>query len=523
MLRKSRLAGIFLAIALAAALPIMTVAAPSASPGAQSGELLANPGFEGISCRPGSVPPQCLDNYTHAIHWTDEGEHGNIFTPQGWVIWWDRSPNYGQPEVLVIPAVVPYIGAVTRIRSGYYAVKYFNYYRNQNGGLYQVVTGLQPGATVQFSIHAHTWSCDRMEGDSGPGTTCGDRYNVALRVGIEPNGVADPFSPTVIWSTEQYIPDFYGLVGPVTAQVGPSGSVTVIAHARSKWALEHNDTYWDDASLVYVGNPPAPANTPAPAAQVPAAPAAQPAAPRPTATPYPDGSIVHTVQSGETLSSIAMMYGVSVDQIRQLNSMAPGETLIVPGQLLVIVPASQVPTPTLPPAPPEPAPTPAESAAAIPTVGGSICVLAYHDRNANGLHEPTEEELLPKAQIYLADATSIIGLHTTTGLDEPHCFAGLAPGTYRLRQESPATYAPSPSSPADQSVTVGEGETVEVAFGNIRSDSAAASSNDPGEEEADASSGATTLANIAKFTGLGGLALAAVLAVLFFFSRRRHA
>jgi LysM repeat protein len=53
-----------------------------------------------------------------------------------------------------------------------------------------------------------------------------------------------------------------------------------------------------------------------------------------TSTPNPDGSIVHTVQAGESLNSIAEAYGVSVADIKALNGLTgddifPGDTLII--------------------------------------------------------------------------------------------------------------------------------------------------------------------------------------------------
>lgn len=53
-----------------------------------------------------------------------------------------------------------------------------------------------------------------------------------------------------------------------------------------------------------------------------------------TATPQPDGSIVHTVQAGESLISIAEAYQVSVNEIKAQNGLTGddiflGDTLII--------------------------------------------------------------------------------------------------------------------------------------------------------------------------------------------------
>jgi uncharacterized protein YkwD len=55
-----------------------------------------------------------------------------------------------------------------------------------------------------------------------------------------------------------------------------------------------------------------------------------------TSTPNADGSIVHVVKYGETLLSIATAYGVTVDQIRELNYMDEGWTAIFEEEELLI-------------------------------------------------------------------------------------------------------------------------------------------------------------------------------------------
>lgn len=57
------------------------------------------------------------------------------------------------------------------------------------------------------------------------------------------------------------------------------------------------------------------------------------------APPKPDGSIVHVVQPGQALWSIAIAYGVTVEQLRQLNNFPSAGTTIYEGEKLVIRPA----------------------------------------------------------------------------------------------------------------------------------------------------------------------------------------
>lgn len=74
-----------------------------------------------------------------------------------------------------------------------------------------------------------------------------------------------------------------------------------------------------------------------------------------TVTPQADGRVIHTVQTGQTLWSIAIAYGVKVDDLRRLNNLV-GNT-IYPGQKLFI---TRLPTatPTLPPPTSSPTPWP---------------------------------------------------------------------------------------------------------------------------------------------------------------------
>jgi LysM repeat protein len=523
MIQNRTLAGILLAAVLLGMVPALGVAAPDPSRQAQEGtNLVRNPGFEGITCRAGSEPGWCLDNWTHDV--ADGSFHDNIFTPQGWVTWWRKGDDYGQPEVKTIPNVAPFTGELPRIRSGNYAVLLFTFYRLQDMGLYQVVSGLEPGAAVQFSAYGHGWSCDK---DSPLGYTCGDPWNQVFQVGIEPNGVADPFSPNVIWSGEQLSPDHYNLIGPVSAQVGEGGSVCVFLRSKTKWKYKYQDVYWDDTSLV-VTSP----GTPPTATPLPPPPTATPGpspTPRATPTPRPDGATVHIVESGDTLFGIALMYDVPVDQIRQLNAGSLGANdMIWTDMELVISLPSQTPTPTALPAPPTPEATLASesSAPAVEGGGASICVLAYHDRNGDTFRDEGTEELLPNAEVTVADASGVIDRYTSDGISEPHCFAGLAPGAYRVIQNSPPGYEP--SGLAEQGVAVAEGTSFELRFGNVRSESP----ETPGEVPTSAPEGAdgggsgdrtigSIFATVAKVSGIMVLVLAAGVAVLFVLNRRR--
>jgi LysM repeat protein len=512
--------------------PALSIAAPDQSQSAQAGgELLANPGFEGISCA--DTNPEAACRATHNVHIQDGTMRDNIRTPLGWVTWWREEPQIGwtQPEVVIAwnntvgsPYLVP-----ARIRSGAYAMKVFGSHGTFDGGFYQVVTGLTPGAAVQFSAYAHSWTCDTAAGDNG--TSCGDPGAMPIYVGIEPNGLADPFSPSIIWGPGQFSQDIYRLIGPVTANVGASGTIVVYLRSTGKWATRHgNDAYWDDASLVYVGPVATPTSTPQPVPPAPT-PGGPTAAPLPTSTPRPDGAIVHVVQSGDTLFGIALMYGVDANQIRQLNagSIGAGDLIVVGQELVVSLPATQ-PTAVPPTAVATEASVaganPAPASASVPA-GTSICVQAYHDRNGDTFRDAASEELVPGAEIAVADASGVLTRYTTDGVSEPYCFA-VAPGAYRVIQTPPAGYIA--SGQAEQNVALAEGAILSLQFGAVRGEGTAVTPEaatpvaSASEENAGTSGGSPVgriLTTVAKVSGILVLLLAAGMVVLFVLNRRR--
>jgi LysM repeat protein len=61
----------------------------------------------------------------------------------------------------------------------------------------------------------------------------------------------------------------------------------------------------------------------------------KPAAPLALNTAAPDGSIHHTVQEGETLWSIAAVYGLSVEDLASLNAMLPDQFIHAGDSLLI--------------------------------------------------------------------------------------------------------------------------------------------------------------------------------------------
>jgi LysM repeat protein len=96
--------------------------------------------------------------------------------------------------------------------------------------------------------------------------------------------------------------------------------------------------YWNDA-----GKTPRPTSS---GYGVPGSPGgvSQYIAPVKIATPLADGSLIHQVQSGQSLWSIAIKYGVKIDLIRRLNNISPDGTIYIGQKLIIRGPGLSTPT-----------------------------------------------------------------------------------------------------------------------------------------------------------------------------------
>ncbi len=261
-----------------------------------------------------------------------------------------------------------------RVHGGWFAAKYFSFAGQHEAGFYQQVSGIAPGTPLRFSAYMQTWSC--MAAKEWNICPTGDKSNnpapMHTKIGIDPTGGTDPWSPNVVWSPEIDAYDVWTYFQ--VEAVAQNSTVTVFTYSWADWKDEifrmHNDVYVDDAVLIAL-NETQPTATPEPTATLdPSLPTATPAptaTPRATPTPRPDGAVVHVVQAGDTLYAIARQYGVSVETLLQLNGLADANTLWVGQELVISVPTATatpmpvLPTPTptsVPPTPTAPPPTP---------------------------------------------------------------------------------------------------------------------------------------------------------------------
>ncbi len=358
---SARLACVLLVVTLA--LPAsLALAAPTAAPAAAPApamladgpNLLQNPGFESPFVK------QCCQ--TDLNTYNPNTPIDEVQVAQGWLGWWlvpDSSPQFPsncpgcaswhRPEWR--EANCGNDECRLRIRSGANAQKYFTFFSVHEAGMYQQVGGIAPGTRLRFSAYMQAWS---THADYGPSS---GQETMGMRVGIDPFGGTNPFSANIIWSPVADVYDAWGFYS--VEAVARGSTVTVFTRSRPHYALQHNDIYVDDASLVVAGAAgPTTGDSPAPAPTS-----------APTAVPTPVSGFRYVVQRGDNYYRIARRFGVTVQAIYAANNVAnpnllyAGSVLIIPG-VSGPAPATGGPAPTQ--AAPAPAPTATLSPAEVP-------------------------------------------------------------------------------------------------------------------------------------------------------------
>jgi len=360
-----------------ATLPVRSI---HAAPAAQQ-NLLQNPSFDG--------------SFTQFAHFS------TAIVADKWLPWWREQGGDDEAWKNRMPEYKPAAPYQNRIHSGGNAQQYFTYYGTHIGGIYQTAGGIAPGSRLRFTIWGQAWAGGGNDPDKSEGG--GPMH---MRIGIDPTGGTNPWASSVVWSGEQNPLDQWSSFS--VEAVARANQATVFTWSTPDYPTQHNDVYWDDASLTVIVPPATPTNTPRP--YVP-----------PTSTPVPTATNTPTI----------------------------------------------TPTPTET-ATPTPVTTPTPTATSTPTVTptpmtGSICVLAFDDRDGSRVRE-AGEPLLPYAVFTLSDAQHVVGTYQTNGLNEPYCFDDLGPEVYFVSEMNPPGYE---STTHDSwGVSLQNGATVNLEFGN---------------------------------------------------------
>jgi LysM repeat protein len=458
-------------------------------------ELLRNPGLD-----EGSFGP-----YT-----TRRGGTFPIYLPEGWNVWLAQPSGdfYNRADRTTIQ---PHPGPGPSPVEGNRALSVNCGYVTCTAAIYQQVA-VQQNSNVQ----ARAWAQVKVCNIAPNADNCGSAVEsgAQTRIGIDPNGGTDPNDSDIVWSNWSQPHDTWLEMSVSATTTGTTATLFLYSTQANPGDL--NRTYWDGASLKGggTGGSAAGAATPIPTAP-PEVPFVVPQNQR------PDGSIVHTVQAGDTIDSIAVAYGLTRSDILALNPSITDPRIIRLGQEIVIRQAQAAPpaTPTqasasdatqlpssginleevvteeaiesagtdTPPqdtgsdpavapemeataTPPVVTLTPAPvvmapeitSASSLTSLAATVCVLMFEDTNQNRIQEPNET-LLPGGSIVLNAPSGTVGSVETDGVSEPHCFEEVAAGSYIAAARPPANYGL--TSPDQLRLRAVAGTRLDVAFG----------------------------------------------------------
>lgn len=222
-----------------------------------------------------------------------------------------------------------------------------------------------------------------------------------------------------------------------------------------------------------------------------------------TATPQPDGRILYFVQEGDTCSSVALIHGIGVTQLRQFNTRLDQDCTLTIGQQLVVgLAVLEGPTPG-------PAPTLLPATATTTPVSGTteVCVLLFNDANGDALRQETEFGIDAGA----VSLTNLNGSYSeqqpTTSATDPDtlepvrtCFVDVPGGEYNVSVAVPDNY--NATMLLSYTLTVKAGDRASVDFG---AQSKTETLNDPAEQQADGRSSALGIFGILLLLGGAGL------------------
>lgn len=277
---------VFVAVAAIACLALAQLPVFAATGAADGPNLLINGGMDGkfvmqCSARGGALwaAVPCGDpiDFGAVSLWQ------TVQVPVGWTAWWqppytdEQDPNFYNSFPYRCASNAPPGCAAwhnpeyrdtaggpqtppSRKVAGDNSQKYFTFYSVHEAGLYQIVGGLRPGQRLRFSVYMEAWSSQAND----PAVSAG-QPTMGMKVGIDPFGGNNPWSPNIVWSPVNEAFDHWELF--TIEAVAQSDRVTVFTRSRPYFALQHNDVYVDEASLVVVGSVAGNATTPRPTAQ----------------------------------------------------------------------------------------------------------------------------------------------------------------------------------------------------------------------------------------------------------------
>lgn len=185
-----------------------------------------------------------------------------------------------------------------------------------------------------------------------------------------------------------------------------------------------------------------------------------------TATPGPDGRILYIVVEGDSCLQVALLHGITVQQLRQFNTRLDENCTLIPGQQLVVG-LAQPEAPTAGPAPTLPSPT----VTATPVSGTTeVCVLLFNDLNGDAVRQETElgieggaVSLTNLNGSYSETQNTVAAVDPDTLLPVRSCFVDVPGGEYNVSMAVPDAYNPTMLLSYDLNVKAGD--LAEISFG----------------------------------------------------------
>ena len=185
-----------------------------------------------------------------------------------------------------------------------------------------------------------------------------------------------------------------------------------------------------------------------------------------TATPGPDGRILYIVLDGDSCLQVALLHGITLPQLRQLNTRLDENCTLLAGQQLVVGLAQPEaptagPAPTLPPA----------TVTSTPISGTTeVCVLLFDDMNGDALRQETEFGVDGGAVSLTNLNGSYSETQNTSSASDPDtlepirtCFGDVPQGDYNISVAVPDEY--NPTMLLSYTLTVKAGDRASIDFG----------------------------------------------------------
>ncbi len=460
-----------------AQIPVQTTAAQQQS----DVNLLTNPSFEDGYFLQDSIPELAVPNGWR-MHYLDnvpfDGSAGNAVRPET-VVWFIGDAPANEQSLF--------------FRHGSYALKVFKGGLPVYAALSQDVSGLEVGRKYRLVAPIYIDIVDRWE--NGVKIAPAKLSSGVVRLGAGPVGAPwlemSAINYSGFWTAETISPFYLAYPVFVYDFTATDANMTVYIEFGSRDSYANNGFFLDTPGLYALDEVDDTANNPPPAGNPP--PQAGPSpTPFPTPTPRPDGAIVHVVQEGDSLWSLAIRYssalGLAAEetlaQIRELNGnpafISVGQEVLISSPSETAVPVADTAaegttedaaaggsegaeTEVEPTATPEPAavdPTPEPITVSDPV--SAICVSAFNDDNGDGRRDDGEG-LLSDAVFTISHTGGTVATYVSDGINEPKCFEGLEPNTYQIAFSPPADH--NMTTAGNWAVAVSGGDEVNVEFG----------------------------------------------------------